>query len=331
MGTAFPFLALRRTTPHPARMNAYVAATDNDWFAFLADQPSVDEVNFWYPRPWGGRFGVLSDGQPLLFKLKSPQNAIAGGGFFKHYTELPLSLAWDAFGVKNGAPSHLEVWRRITELRRETPRPGDDPTIGCVLLVEPFFWPRELWIQDPPGWKPNIQRGRTYDLQGDEDGRRLWELVLERLDVAVGRVGVGTGVPDIPGGYSDPFQQKRRLGQGTFRALVTDLYGRRCAITREKALPALEAAHIRAYSDHAEHDVTNGLLLRSDVHRLFDAGYVTVTPDYRVESSQSMREDFDDGDNYLKLHGTAVTVPEREELRPDPEALRWHNENRFRG
>ena len=50
----------------------------------------MDEVNFWYPKRWGGRFGVLGDGEPLLFKLKRPHNAIAGGGFFKHYTELPL-------------------------------------------------------------------------------------------------------------------------------------------------------------------------------------------------------------------------------------------------
>jgi putative restriction endonuclease len=38
------------------------------------------------------------------------------------------------------------------------------------------------------------------------------------------------------------------------------------------------------------------------VHRLFDAGYLTVTPEYRVEASNSMRQDFNDGENYLKLH-----------------------------
>ncbi len=90
-------------------MNAYVAPTDKRWFDFLSSQFGVDEVNFWMPKPWGGRFGVLSRGEPLLFKLKSPQNAIAGGGFFEHYTELPLSLAWDAFGIKNGASSFEEV------------------------------------------------------------------------------------------------------------------------------------------------------------------------------------------------------------------------------
>ena len=316
-------------------MNAYVAATDPDWFHFLSTEDGVDEVNFWYPKPWGGKFGVLSPGQPLLFKLKRPHNAIAGGGYFSHYWEVPLSLAWQAFGTKNGAATHLDVWRRIKRLRREVPRPGDDPTIGCVLLVEPFFWPRKLWIEDPPGWHPNIQRGRTYDLRTGE-GLHLWKMVLDRLKRTGPIVSeeVHRRTPtelEITGGYGDPTLQPRRLGQGTFRALVTDLYERRCAITREKALPALEAAHIQPFSDVHTHSVRNGILLRSDVHKLFDAGYVTITPDYRVEASRHMKDDFDDGDNYLKLNGREVWVPELLAAQPDPDALRWHNENRYRG
>ena len=75
----------------------------------------------------------------------------------------------------------------------------------------------------------------------------------------------------------------------------------------------------------------NGLLLRSDIHRLFDAGYITVTPEYQVEASNRMREDFNDGENYLRLHGSTIVLPGREAERPDPTFLRWHNENRFRG
>lgn len=313
-------------------MNAYLAATDPDWFHFLRSQEDVDEVNFWYPKPWGGRFGVLSDGQPLLFKLKSPHNHIAGVGFFKHYTELPLSLAWRTSGIKNGAGSHEDVRSRIARLRREERTPGFDPVIGCVLLVEPSFWPEELWIPDPPGWHPNIQRGRTYDLRAAE-GRLLWEMVVERLHAVPAASGIHEGPADavLPGGYADPVLVRRRLGQGTFSALVTDLYRRRCAITDERALPALDAAHIRPFSEVQEHSLSNGILLRSDVHRLFDAGYVTITPEHRVEASHRMKDDFNDGDNYLRLHGSAVWVPELELLRPDPEALRWHNERVYRG
>lgn len=53
-------------------MNAFVAPTDFHWFQFLSSRSSVDEVNFWMPKPWGGRFKVLRRGEPLLFKLKAP-------------------------------------------------------------------------------------------------------------------------------------------------------------------------------------------------------------------------------------------------------------------
>lgn len=315
-------------------MNTYLAVTDKDWYDYLsqlAARQDVEEVNFWTPQPWGGRFGVLTRGQPLLFKLKSPHNAIAGGGFFEHYTELPISLAWEAFGEKNGAPTLDAVRQRIARLRRDNPRPWEDYTIGCILLVEPFFWPRELWIPQPEDWHDNIVRGKTYDLRTGV-GARLWDEVAARLEADVWRERPAAGAPSgIEGGYTEPVLQRRRVGQGTFSAVIRDVYRRRCAVTREKALPALEAAHIRPYNVTPEHYVGNGLLLRSDVHRLFDAGYVTVTPEYRVEVSGHIRTDFDDGENYQRLHGSSVWVPEASELQPARDNLEWHNENRFRG
>ena len=92
-----------------------------------------------------------------------------------------------------------------------------------------------------------------------------------------------------------------------------------------------DAAHIRPFSEAPENYVQNGMLLRSDVHRLFDAGYVTVTPDYHFEVSKHIHTDFDDGENYYKLHGKGLWVPARSDHRPERECLEWHNENRFRG
>jgi hypothetical protein len=50
-----------------------------------------------------------------------------------------------------------------------------------------------------------------------------------------------------------------------------------------------------------------------------------------VEVSHRVREDFNDGENYLKMRGAEIVVPEREGWRPDRAALAWHNERRFRG
>lgn len=82
---------------------------------------------------------MLRRGEPFLFKLRSPINAIVGGGLFEHYTELPVSLAWNAFGVKNGAATLMDVRARIERLRRVDTPWWEDYTIGCILLAEPFF------------------------------------------------------------------------------------------------------------------------------------------------------------------------------------------------
>jgi putative restriction endonuclease len=309
-------------------LKAFVAVTDRDWFDFLSTAPGVDEVNFWQPRAGGGQFRALHRGELLLFKLKAPYNAIAGGGFFEYYASLPLSLAWDAFGIKNGAASKQAVWERIARLRRDKPAWYEDFTIGCIVLVEPFFWAEELWIPQPEDFSSNIVRGRTYDLQV-ASGATLWNEVVARLPTSTSPTTATTEI--IPGGYAGPSVVRRRIGQGTFRVAITEAYLRQCAITREKALPALEAAHIRPFAQSESHYLRNGLLLRSDVHRLFDAGYITVTPDLEVQASSRMREDFNDGENYLKLDRGKVWVPDRPDWKPDPEALLWHNENVFKG
>jgi putative restriction endonuclease len=314
-------------------MNAYVAVTDADWYSYLSGKASLDEVNFWQPNPWNGEFGVLRRGEPLLFKLKAPHNAIAGVGFFERYHTLPFSLAWDAFGGKNGADDKQSMWERIARLRRDRPAWWEDFNIGCLMLVEPCFFPPGQWIPAPASFSPNIVRGKRYDLSTPE-GSALWGSVVTAMAASCGPSVAG----ELPlqqhslfGGYADPTPVRRRLGQGTFQILVTEAYRRSCAITGEKALPALDAAHIRPFSELETHTVRNGLLLRSDVHRLFDRGYITVTPEHKVEASGRMKDDFNDGENYLALHGRVISLPERRDEQPSPEFLRWHNEECFRG
>ena len=131
--------------------------------------------------------------------------------------------------------------------------------------------------------------------------------------------------------YGEPVITLPRLGQGSFRVIVTDAYDRRCAITQEKTLPALDAAHIKPYGEGGEHRVENGILLRSDIHKLFDTGYVTVTTDHRFEVSNRIKEEFDNGEQYRMLHGHRIHLPTKPEFHPDSEFLTWHNENVFRG
>src|SRR5437762_3608941 len=106
-------------------------------------------------------------------------------------------------------------------------------------------------------------------------------------------------------------------GRATFKLSVVDAYDGACAVTTEHSLPVLDAAHIRPYGDGGEHRVSNGLLLRSDLHRLLDRGYLTVTPDHRVRVSPALREEFANGRSYYGLDGQPIHLPRRREDHPD--------------
>lgn len=303
-------------------VNLYVGITDYDWFQFLSAQPNVDEVNFWQP---GGRtnFKALQAGELFLFKLHSPRNFIVGGGVFARADILPTSLAWDAFGISNGAPSLASMRKRIAFYRNQSDDPRDDYMIGCRILTQPFFFPEHQWIPIPASWSPHIQQGRTYDTS-ERDGGRLWEAVMER---ELPQPGVPITVPR----YGEPTLIRPRLGQGAFRISVTDVYQRRCAVTSERTLPILDAAHIQPYAEGGEHNITNGLLLRTDIHRLFDLGYVTVSNDGHFEVGRRLKEDFENGRHYYAMRGQKLSMPENLELRPRREVLEWHQANKFLG
>jgi putative restriction endonuclease len=179
------------------------------------------------------------------------------------------------------------------------------------------------WIPVPADWKPNIVQGRGYDLTV-EHGLTLWT----RLQTAR---GARLEVREEVARYGQPTLSFPRLGQGSFRVLVTDAYDRRCTITNERTLPALDAVHIKPYSDSGGHRVDNGLLMRRDLHALFDRGYVTVTPDLSLEVSRRIREEFENGRDYYRLDGRLIRPPANPLHRPSVEYLEWHNEHVFRG
>ena len=221
-------------------MRLFVAVTDYDWFLVHAAQSSVEEVNFWQPSP-DSAFKALAPREPLLFKLHAPRNFIAGGGFFAKFVSLPLSLAWEAFGVGNGVYSLEEGRKRISKYRRVPIGPQEDPNIGCIVLAEPFFFPQELWIPMPSDFSLNIVRGKGYDTE-DFVGATLWKEVVNRIaQCSVFRNDESAETKAIieTSRFGNPVTVLPRLGQGAFRVLVTDAYGKRCAFTRERTLPVV--------------------------------------------------------------------------------------------
>jgi putative restriction endonuclease len=309
-------------------MNFFVAVTDYDWFQLHASKSGVDEVKFWRPSS-EATFKALSTAEMLLFQLHSPRNFIIGGGFFARFVRLPISLAWEAFGEGNGVRSLSAMRDRIAKYRRSPIQPTENPAIGCILLAEPFFFKEAEWIPVPSDFSLSIVQGKGYDSKDGGTGRALWEEVTERLaKKATANIdpcpATAAMVESIR--YGDPVLVRPRLGQGIFRVIVTEAYERRCAITGERTLPVLEAAHIKPYSLGGPHQPENGLLLRSDLHTLFDQGYLAVDADeMKVVVSNRIREEFENGRDYYHLHGRVVRAPRESDSLPSREFLSFHN------
>jgi len=310
-------------------MKGFVANTHSDWFDFLERKSRWEEVNFWNPSDYYAFRG--EPGSPFFFRLKAPRNVIGGFGLVSGFARLPEWLAWECFGEGNGSATFAEMQGRLKAIRDQNQiAVGRDlKQIGCIILGSAVFFPRDLWVRQPSDWGRQNLRYKTYDLTEGE-GLRVWRECSERA------VGIGAEpltevvAAEIAGPrWGTPILVIPRRGQGTFRVAVTEAYGRACAVTKEHSLPALEAAHIKPFAEEGPHSVSNGLLLRSDLHRLFDRGYVTVNPEHKLEVSKQLKDHFQNGRSYYPLHGTEIAVPRSISQRPDPALLRWHNEHKF--
>jgi putative restriction endonuclease len=309
-------------------VRAYVGVTDNDWYRFLAARPRLQEVNFWQPS--GGReFHVLAPGEPFFFKTHYPHNRVVGGGFFSDSARLRVSEAWELFGEANGVANMAQMRARIGHYRRDPIRLGEDPVIGCLFVRDVRFFPENSTAAPPPHFARNIVQGKSYNLAEQAAAPYFGELLHLLLGT---EVELDFSAPwHRPGPvFGDPRIAPYRLGQTSFKAVVLDAYHRRCAISGTHITPVLQAAHIRPVTAGGEHRLDNGLLLRSDVHTLFDRGYVGVDPSYRLLVSPRLREDFGNGDQFYAREGQVIDLLERRADRPQRDFLEWHIDEVFK-
>lgn len=313
-------------------MRGFIAVTDQSWYErllALGSRSGPMDANFWRPSP---RKVGLAPGTPFLFKLRAPANAIAGFGYFATFSVLPDWLAWDTFGEANGVISLDELRARLKRIR-EGAGIDSDPQgrIGCSLIAEAVFFPREHWVPAPSDWKPRTQTGSSYDL-ANGDGLRIWNACLERARADREHAASWpTRAAEPQARYGSPMTYLPRLGQGIFRVQVLDAYERACAVTQEHSLVVLDAAHVKPYAVGGDHDVRNGVTLRTDLHKLFDRGYVTIDEQLRFVVGARLKADFDNGRSYYELHGRTIVVPAAHAMHPSQDALAWHRENVFLG
>jgi hypothetical protein len=158
---------------------------------------------------------------------------------------------------------------------------------------------------------------------------RLRQLVAERASADIPPM-IRRQVEEARGALTSPedarqFVQRsiaERRGQPQFRRSLIRAYDGRCCVTECDAVPALEAAHIAPYRGAHTHHVRNGLLLRADIHTLFDLLEMTVDASTReIHLSDSLRRT-----RYEQLHGTALRPPNSPNAMPAAEVLALHNQ-----
>lgn len=112
---------------------------------------------------------------------------------------------------------------------------------------------------------------------------------------------------------------------------IAEIYNFKCAVSDTKVLSALESAHIVPFARGGDHSPTNGMLLRKDIHAVFDEGFATIDSEGKFVVSNRVRTVFNNGHEYLRLAGKPISIPIIAELRPSPATLEWHRQNIFLG
>jgi HNH endonuclease len=209
------------------------------------------------------------------------------------------------------------------------------------LFIEENVYPLQRKGKVTPQWKMHLEGpphvfqlefakndfrpGPRFDASAWYGNRHalLGESALDRLDVTA-EAAEAAGDFDV----SNPADARRRVaaaivrrqGQPAFRKRLLDIYGGACAFSGCRVPHVLDAAHILPYRGPATNHPQNGLLLRTDLHTLFDLGLLVVdSVNMTIVTAPSL-----EGTEYAQLSGKKIAVPSDPSLVPSAAALNEH-------
>jgi putative restriction endonuclease len=291
-----------------------ISPTDNSWFEFLKANEYNSYINFWTPTPWNIR--KLKQGDRWYFLLKSPIRKIGGFGEFHEYKNLTANNAWQEFGQRNGRSEKDQFVSSIQSyIDKNSKNYGNIPIdintyeIGCIVLNNCEFWDEEKF-------------------------QTLEEQELDFSDQIVKYKYFETDTPFTNTNTYDSFtvlnesreeyrrSVNQRKGQGEFKGKILKAYCNACCISGETCPELLEAAHLQSYLSENSNHVQNGILLRVDLHRLFDCGLLYIDEDYIIHISSILTNEL-----YTKFQGHKISLPQNEENHPSLASLKLREAN----
>ena len=283
---------------------------DGDHFVLIFEHRGSDTSK----APSGAKYwrvadAILALGSATLAEVEAWDTA-------RHPSDPLGNVRADLEHLTVNAPSRIHYDYGRTNWRSDSRHPRD----RLFKLVDPGPPKRTRYVLFNPSVHGHV------DLRKDSAGK--WEVVPLTLDdqaraEAEGEAAAFTAEPPLDSDHDARVWAMRavaqRRGQPLFRARLLDAYGSRCAITGCSAVEVLEAAHVLPYRGEHTHRVDNGLLLRADLHTLFDCQLLWITPDHKVSLAPALL-----ATEYAALNGQALSLPTPPSDRPNPAHLAEH-------
>ncbi len=248
-------------------MSDVLASTALEWFETV-HQLGAPVAAFWQPTP--AQPGRVSLGDRWYFKQHQAP-VILGYGHYLGWERISVASMFQRYGLATGYPSAEKL---VTSLRRHNPAFTLQSEVGNVLLSSVVGFPEPKPLADLVPPIRDLDGPFRYVAEGiqHEKLRELGDIQSQGNFV----------LRDNAAAEVQAVARKRRNGQNAFRLALLRRYGAVCAFTGETLPEALEAAHIQPYVDALSNHIGNGLLLRSDMHSLFDAGILSLTDNFRI-------------------------------------------------
>ncbi len=272
-----------------------IAVTNRDWFDYQCSHDFIDEINFWTPSQNCPR--RISPGDYFVFKLAGHGDYIGGYGTFVEYKYQSLDDAWNEFGRKNGADTKDEFVKILTSFDSNDGVHCGSVVLKNVVFFDSFVNRLSAGIFEKPA-QLFAYSERLFPFSAPLTTQNAFTLVKSTL--------------------TKKKTQSRTIrdGQAAFHTAVSKAYQSKCCVTGEITPELLQAAHIQDYINKDSHHIQNGLLLRVDIHKLFDSGLLYIDQKYQVHISPIVKSTV-----YKQYEGRTISLPKDKFEWPSLDAL----------